>query len=420
MTPYKVILAHPGKQHSYRSAMALKKGGIDLTYITTVYYKERSLTKFASQVLKNDNFKRAVSRICPELEDSQVKQFCELDGLITLLLLRLDKSKKIYRWWNDRTTKRFGKKVARYAIKHQADMVITYDTNAQPCFHYLIKKSSDILRVMDISTAARPYTKAIYEEDMEKTGLNGLRKTNSFLWNPEREAYFSREIQETQYFLCPSIFVQKGLLYCNVKKDQIFRVPYGVQLEKFRFAPRKEHTGPLRLVYTGEVDYRKGFHHLLNVIERFSEDELELTLFGNYDADDAIIQRAMKKRNLHFKGFVLQEQLFDEYDRADLYVFPSLIEGLSLSILEAMACGLPVLISDHSGANDLIEQRKNGVVFEVGDDDALERELRWFMANRSCLMEMGQAACETVQSFSWNAYYHNYAKTVLALLDGRA
>ena len=413
---YKVLLAHPGRQHSYQSAIALKKAGVDLTYVTTVYHKARSLTDFVTKrFLHEDNQKRAESRSCSELEDSQVVQFCELRGLITLLLLRLDKSKKIYRAWNNYVFRCFGRKVAKYAIRHHFDMVIMYDATAKHCFSYLSRVGSPIKKVLDVSIAVRPYQRVVYEKDMESTGLLGVKQEQSFLWEKSAKKY-ADEIALADYFLYPSEFVRESLTFCGAVDHQLVKVPYGVELKRFAYTPRTRHDGPLRMVVAGQINYRKGMHHLFRVMERFSEDEIHMTVFGLCPGNDPYLTKSSVKKNVDLRGFVLQNEIIEEYKHSDLYMFPSLVEGLSLSVLEAMACGLPVLVSDHSGANDLVEDGKNGLVFEAGDDDALERSLRWFLQNRDRLPQMGAAAHETVLDFSWDAYYDRYGRAVLDLL----
>lgn len=89
----KVVVAHPHQQHSYRLASAIKKAGHELVYVTTVYNKPFSLTKIVESLLSGDDRKKAQSRRCDYLKDSEVKQFCELGGLIVLLLFRLDRKR---------------------------------------------------------------------------------------------------------------------------------------------------------------------------------------------------------------------------------------------------------------------------------------------------------------------------------------
>ena len=87
----KVIVAHPGRQHSFRVAKALKDGGMLYKYATTVYNKESSiLMRIIKLFLNKDNYDRAQRRKCNDLKDDDVVQFCEIDGLLLLALQRID------------------------------------------------------------------------------------------------------------------------------------------------------------------------------------------------------------------------------------------------------------------------------------------------------------------------------------------
>lgn len=420
MKNQKIIIAHPGKQHSYYSANALVSNGFNVTYITTVYNKEGSWTrKLKSIFLKGDNLIRANSRKCDWLDDDQVKQFCELSSLVTLLLLRIDKNKKIYRVWNNLVFRRFGIKVAKYAIKNKCNAVIMYDANAKSCFEYLKKKKSSIIKILDVSIASRPYQKYVYEEDIRKTGLIGLKDEQVFLWKQKYQEYYKKEIALSDYFICPSEFVKKSLLYSGASENRIYKVPYGVQLDKFTYCERKIEQGPLHLVMAGQVNYRKGIHHILNVLKNYSPEEVKLVLFGSLNRTDPYIANNCNIPTIEYRGFVTQDKIIEEYKKSDAYLFPSMCEGLSLSVLEAMSSGLPVIVSDHSGANDLIKDGVNGMVFTAGNDEELKRVINWFIHNKNKLKEMGHNARATATIYSWDNYSMNYSNAVKKIVYKR-
>ena len=81
----KIIVAHPGKQHSFRVATALEKKGMLFKYATTVYDKKSSLLmRVVKMFLNKDNAQRANGRKCPFIPDEKVVQFCEFEGLLLL------------------------------------------------------------------------------------------------------------------------------------------------------------------------------------------------------------------------------------------------------------------------------------------------------------------------------------------------
>ena len=104
----KVIVAHPGRQHSFRVAKALKEAGLLYKYVTTIYDKEDSvLMKVVKLFLNRENKRRASNRKCASLEDSDVVLMESFLSYILLFVYRVDKQQRFARWLNDFISKRF-------------------------------------------------------------------------------------------------------------------------------------------------------------------------------------------------------------------------------------------------------------------------------------------------------------------------
>lgn len=239
MNTGKVLVAHPLKQHSFQTAMALKEAGMLEKYITTVYVKDGSLTKKILPFLKGNTKKKAESRSCPPL-DNDVKQVLEFESLAYLGMQRITKLKLFRRWFIRKVINRFGIKVAKYAIKHNVDAVIMYNTTATTCFEYLKKHAPYIKRVLDVSISTGRFMKDNFEKDMLLTGDEGHREESEFLWNKTVMLDRDREIESSQYFLAGSNIVKKSLIYCGAKEEQIYIIPYGVDRKKFPLFPKKK------------------------------------------------------------------------------------------------------------------------------------------------------------------------------------
>ena len=110
---------------------------------------------------------------------------------------------------------------------------------------------------------------------------------------------------------------------------------------------------------------------------------------------------ANKLTNVHLVGFKNQSELPAYYATADVLVLPSEYETWGLVVNEAMACGLPCIVSDACGAAaDMILEGKTGFTYPMGDVPRLA-ELMMFMAdNKEDLREMGRYAAAYVQNFS--------------------
>ena len=130
------------------------------------------------------------------------------------------------------------------------------------------------------------------------------------------------------------------------------------------------------ILFAGRLIEEKGIRVLIDAFAaaRASRPDLALVLVGN-GSRSREFQALVAGKNLadvHFLGFRSQSGLPEIYAAADVFVLPSLSEPWGVVVCEAMACGLPVIVSDRVGASaDLVEEGQNGFVVEAGDAAAL-------------------------------------------------
>ena len=111
----KILVMHPGTQHSTKLASAIKESGHDVKLLTTVYNKKHTIINFVKKLLPKKEIKRLDARKNNNLNDNDIIVKCELEGIILLLLGRIDRSKKIYAKYKYHVAKKIAQKA--YKIK---------------------------------------------------------------------------------------------------------------------------------------------------------------------------------------------------------------------------------------------------------------------------------------------------------------
>lgn len=413
----KIIVAHPGKQHSYRLASALKKSDDLLYYVTTVYDKNNSwLMKLIKKILSADNQKRANGRKNKDLNDNEVVVFCQFLGLFETLLVRLDKSHTIYRFIQRYNANIFGLKLAKLAIKENADAVVCYDTNAAVCFNYLKSYAPHIIRIMDVSIATRHYMKNIYDKEITVSGHKDLLQENRYMWDEKKMLLLQEEIDDTHYFLSASHFVEDSLIARGVRKEQIKIVPYGANVESDILKVKKENGSPIEFLFVGQVIYRKGITYALEAVASLDKAKACLTVVGNCNRKSWFVEKYSDCDNILFTGAVTIDRMKQIYERADVLVLPSFAEGMAQVGIEAMACGLPIICTYNSGVADLVEDGVNGFIIPVGDTEALKQKMLWFVNNPSKVLEMGKSAKNTAKGYTWQIYEKNVVDAIRRII----
>lgn len=412
----KIIVAHPGKQHSFETAVGLLEKGLLQQYITTVYDSEKSIAmRIGKMFLSKNDAKKAGTRYCAELPEEYISQKCELLGLFGLVLLRLPGNKNIYRSYMAWLNNVFGKAVAKYAIKHNAAAVIMYDTTATECFKYLKRKAPHIKRILDMSIATREFAKNIYDRDIEISGSDLIKRENEYIWNHKYLEIYREEICDADFFLSSSEFVKSSIRYFDVPEDKIIVAPYGVNPDKFttKGVEKKVRTStPLQLLFVGQVNARKGMHHLLKVMSQFGKDQVFLTLVGVVDKSSEIYKKYCDEENICFAGYKVRDELIELYGSVDAFILPSLCEGMAMVGFEAMSMELPIICTTNTGINDLIHNYSNGIVVEASNAEELKNAIQWCVDHPKEVREMGIRAKETVKDYTWQHYRMTMASEV--------
>ncbi len=407
----KVLIAHPGKQHAFKLAEALYNEGELYAFVTTVYNKPHTLTNFMLNLLPKKNREKAVRRRNDVLPNDVVVVMHELLGLVVTLATKFSILRNLYPFLNNYLNDCFGKSVARYAIKHKVDAVISFDNNSTALFEYLKKNAPNIVRILDVSIASRFYLKDIYEKDYSLNNEKSLFEEQKILWDSNYLERIKQEFALSQFFLAGSSFVKESLIYSGVEEEKINVVHYGVNTNAFFPCTEKREDDFLNLIYVGGISYRKGLHHLLSVVSTLEDNKIKLVVVGDYNKESDIYIKYSCFSNITFRGFLTHDKLAYEYQKADAFVLASLGEGMAMVGLEAMSSGLPVICSTNTGLLDVVNN-ENGFTFQAGNDNELREVLLYVKDNKQDLQKMGLAARNMAQNYTWDSYSKNVIETI--------
>jgi glycosyltransferase involved in cell wall biosynthesis len=159
---------------------------------------------------------------------------------------------------------------------------------------------------------------------------------------------------------------------------------------------------PFELYFIGLMTNRKGVIFLMNVHKILLERGLNirLTLIGPIDDFTPPTKETPHYRYISFLNHV---KLVEIHHNLDLFVFPSYLDSWGQVVIEAMACGSPTLVSDHTGAKDAVE-KGGGYVLQIDDLTAWVSTIERFYNDRFLLEQMGKQAAAIAQTYTWEAY----------------
>jgi alpha-maltose-1-phosphate synthase len=215
------------------------------------------------------------------------------------------------------------------------------------------------------------------------------------------------EYDEADAIFVPSTFARQSFLQAGIRPDKVVSIPIGIRLEEFFAVPKRDDT--FRVLSVAMLSVRKGIGYLLEAMSRLALPNSEVVLRGTLLPES----RGILSR---YEGqFILQPPLprarmRDLYSQASVFVLPSIEDGFGQVIVQAMACGVPVIATTNTGGPDVITDGKDGFIVPIRDARAIAERLEYLYRNPDARAAMGRAALETVRT--WNGW-QRYTKQVL-------
>lgn len=154
------------------------------------------------------------------------------------------------------------------------------------------------------------------------------------------------------------------------------------------------------MLTVGELIPRKNHEVIIKMISKMKNDKLHFFIAGEGELTETlkmIVKELNIENNVHFLGF--SRNISELCNSCDLFVFPSVHEGLPVALMEAMACGKPVVVSKIRGNVDLIDEGKGGYFVDTYDIDGYAKAIQKFLDNKELLKEFGDYNIEKVKQF---------------------
>jgi phosphatidylinositol alpha-1,6-mannosyltransferase len=196
-------------------------------------------------------------------------------------------------------------------------------------------------------------------------------------------------------------------------RAKVTYVPNGVDLTAFQPGGPIPEGGPLQVICVARLIERKGQHHLIEAVKRMADQNIDvmLSLVGTGDSHDSYAALAVDlgiADRVRFVGYVPREAIAGHFLAAHVFALPSYNEGMAIAALEAMASGLPVVLTRTGGTEELVEEGVNGLTFDWADVDALTMHLRRLATDRVLARRMGAASRTRAMQFSWDSIAEVY------------
>jgi glycosyltransferase involved in cell wall biosynthesis len=405
-----VVLA--GARDHYQLPLALHEAGWLRSLVTEMYWPA-DRRWFSGSVGRLLPARVTAARYCVGLDSCRVS--VSAAALAMSAAMKAARTSRL----NRHSDKRLSRKARRIALDTGAAL-FAYSYYASEAF----KATGDVPRHRFLFQL-HPHPEAV--RDLLREEIERTPQARASLCAEAELALSDREFDElasephlANGWVVASRFTARTLTERGIPPAQVHVVPYGVDSTSFApraAAPRVE--GPFTVLFVGSLSQRKGLADLLAAAGLLRAKTIRVLLCGRGMVDRRLISE-YPEVNVEVKVGLSHADLVRQMHGADVLVMPSLAEGFGHVILEAMACGLPVIATPHTCAPDVIEPGKHGFIVPIRNAWAIAERLSWGVDNRAALAAMGEAATARARQFTWERFRAGVRDAYLKMIAAEA
>jgi len=314
------------------------------------------------------------------------------------------------RMWLDR-------RVASYLRKTECD--IFHGWTHESLHSLQAAKQQGAITIVDRGYSHPRFSKRILDEEYAIYGVpRKLEQAPRWLTPFD---HWRRELDEAveEFDVADYVFVNSQFCYDTFvdegyPKEKLVMIPRGFEVTQYRPLPKEDNK--FRVVFVGLLCVRKGLKYLLEAWDKLALPDAELVLVGNLHEElKPMMAPYLARKDIVHLGFVPDPVKL--YNRGTVFVFPSVDEGSAKVTYEAMACGLPVIVTPNAGS--LARDGKDGFIVPIRQVEPLMEKILYFYENRDAAAEMGAEARRYIETYTWEHYEKTLIATYQDLLSTR-
>ena len=301
--------------------------------------------------------------------------------------------------------------VAKSPLLEQADAVYAYEDGALQTFR--AAKKAGKLCLYDLPISYFKTGERIMREEAEL--FPEFATVMTAIHEPiEKQKKKIEEAGLADHIFVASTFTKNSLLEAGFSAAKVSVIPYGCPTYLSSQGEERRVPDKFRVLFVGQIGPRKGVHYLLQAWKSLNLKNAELVLVGSNQFPPGWLESQLDG-TIRYEGIVPHHELGTLYKQASLFAFPSLVEGFGLVLLEAMACGVPILTTANTGGPDIITDGKEGYIVPIRDVSALKERIKHLCDYPHLADEMSSNAVFRRDELDWNTYRSGLAKGILGI-----
>ena len=273
------------------------------------------------------------------------------------------------------------------------------------------KKNNDIIHAHHLAGAL-----AMKNASGKKIlSIHGVYSKNIAQLYGKTTSNISKKYEKTVLNLADAITVNsnEGYNYYTDMGFNVVQIPNAIDLNIIPKKSTRQYEN--QIIFAGRLSKEKGVEILLETGAHLP-DNYHLLIAGSGPLEEKVKKLAAKKSNIHYLGYQQKQDVLSFIHSSDLLLQPSLEEGISSTILEAMGCGTCILASNIEGISEVVQNGKTGVLVEPNNSNALLNEIQDLLQKKEKRLRMANEGLEIVKQYDWQEVgklYLNFYESIL-------
>lgn len=414
---FDTILIHQGRQHNYITFKGISDYGLDAIMITGLYLKPFSilsvLYRFGPTKLKNEISKRQDKSILT----NRVVTIGELNSLIVLFLSRVRPHSSVVKLIERFSKWYFNKRIIQIILKFNPKSIYIFDTSIR--IDRLRKNGYKGKIFIELAGSNPLYiNKVIQYETENNIQTKGFINEYSFSENDEKSFISTLKLVDRIIVPAKSVIGMINAVYDTPVNQKTIVIPYGLNGDGVKVTRAAINNGKLRILFVGRASISKGFHYFLELSKLFLHQDMEFTVIGDVYHTN-ITELIENHPNVRFLRRLSNSETMTLMSQHDILILPTLFEGMSLTILEALSKGLVVITTKVSGYSEIFYNNENGIIVDPIDINQITQFLNLLKNETRELYKISKNAQLTSENYTWEKYGLGVAKSIKEVIDGQ-
>jgi alpha-maltose-1-phosphate synthase len=416
-----ILIACPdARPPAYQAVVGLSRAKLLRTFVTSCYYNPEGRLPNLLRRVAPERFARLervlLRRHNSEIPQARVRPISSVDMALRLEGRLAGKWPRLKRALTRWRTESFDAIVARSIAEDPPKGVVVFsdvgsERTLPTCRRLGIRTIVSMVHgdvreeqlVLEAEAAAAPDFLPIYLGD-------GALDPVDLKWLHERRL---QDLALADCVIVPSDHIASTLVRCGTSRDKLRVIPYAADCRRFHPLARGDHEPACTFLFAGGITQRKGIKYLLEAWSRIRRPGWKLQLLGPLPRDRGPLEPFLGM--VESLGRVSHGEMPALMAAADVFVFPSLFEGSAVVTYEALACGLPSVVTPNAGS--VVRDGIEGFVVSPRDVDALAARMERLGNDRELRTRMAGAARARALTYNWPRYHADLVAVVEHLIS---